>query len=132
MPSTVYINTVLDGTTTTVQGGPILLDMGGMQSWSFGHHWNQLAADGQTLAATLTWEITSDPQVRGDVRNGTTNANWITISGSTSPSLTYTDPTSGAGEEMVNGSFSGWLAIRCLATRSSGSGRYESFFNYVL
>lgn len=119
------IDTVLDGTTTSVAWGPMPLHLDDFRSLSFINLWNQAAADGQTLDATIKVEISNDPRCHVDARDGTDTADYLDITSS----LTITDPTTGAGSGDINVSDGGWAYIRITFTRNSGTGRVTSYFN---
>ena len=122
--SNYYINTTLDGTTTSVTGAWMPLYFDRPRTISFEQWWNDASG---TLAGTTTIEITNDDQAFADtVAGATSTAEPAT---DISSSLTITSPTSGEGSQVINISFGGWRHIRLKCARSSGSGLYRVRFS---
>jgi len=123
IPPFEYMNTlVASGTVTSgsATGGPIPLGHDGITSMSFQNLWNQLAADGQTVATTLVVEASNTPNAFSDP----SNADWENITSQ----LTITQPTSGAGSDLVQISNVTFMFIRIRMTSITGSGRFRSTF----
>ncbi len=108
---------------TTAQGGSIMLGPDAVTGFTVQTWWNQLAGDGQTLAATITIEASNDPRA-STLSDEQSNAKWFNLTSQ----ITKVDPTSGSGDYLIQVSDVRFEYLRMSLSSITGSGRFKAIF----
>lgn len=122
----VYIGDADVGTAiAAITGNTVDMHLDGINGFTFHNVWTG------TAAATLTFFGSNDPRARATAQKGTiaavptgsASANWVDISAS----LTFTNPATGGGNDLVIISNTRFAFIRMVVASPSGSGNFNSW-----